>query len=158
MNRHVKTALAVAPLLGIGGYILADYFKTPKEEQQRILEARQHRSYELAVDPRCIISERGGCALVKDDLRLTFSVSSGRYWLESNQILNGITMTLAQDRSETRGLRMLAHEGRRKWSTRIRELTEMDKQESLMIRLVVNRGDSYYYAAMPVDASSLVNN
>ena len=157
MNRHVKISLAVAPILGIGGYILADYFQAPKEEQQRVTEARKHRSHELHTELGCVVSTQA-CSLVKDDMELKLKVSGGRYWLESNRLLDGVTMTLAQGRKETRGLRMVAHDDRFIWSTRIRELTKLGKEKTLMLRLVVNRNDSFYYAAVPIDPSSLESN
>lgn len=147
----------VAPLLGIGGYIIADYFQTPQEEAQRVQAARQHAAFPLRAQQPCEV-DSNGCTLQADQLSVSISARDGHYWLTSTRALDGVTITLSQAKKETRGLRMQAVDDRLHWTTRIRELTNLDDQQAVNMRVVVNYDNGFYYAQLPVARASLEKN
>jgi hypothetical protein len=157
VNRHVKVAIVVAPLLGIGGYIIADYFQSPQEEQQLMQAARQHAAIPMRTRQPCQIDSTG-CMVTAERLSVTVSARDGHYWLTSTQAVDGVTITLAQGDKETRGLRMQAVDDRLHWTTRIRELTNLDDEQVVNMRVVVNYDNSFYYAQLPVARASLEKN
>ncbi len=149
MNRHLKAAFFVAPFLLIGGYIIADYYQTEKVKD---LRAAKYALHELKSNSECKL-EREQCMLHSDKLLLDIFVAANRYRVVSNMPLDNVTMALAQSDRETRAVSLIPHEGQRQWSMAVRKLTNLDKDNDLLLRIVATDGNDQYYAEIPIDPS-----
>jgi hypothetical protein len=114
MNRHQKTALFLAPFLGLFGFIATDYYMAHKEAQKPRAVAQ------LALSQDCVLSQHP-CQLIENDLQLTIqsSVTPGASLLtlgiEANQQLQGITVELVQNGQSLGPTDMLPLGGLKHW-------------------------------------------
>jgi len=84
---------------------------------------------------------------------LDIFLSGNRYRIVSNRKLDNVTMALAQDDRETRAVALTPHEGQRQWSTAVRQLTNLETEKPLLLRIVATGGSDQYYAEVPIDSA-----
>lgn len=149
MNRHLKVAFFVAPFLLIGGYIIADYYQSDRDQRHR---AANYILHELKQDSECKL-EREQCLLHSGKLVLDVFVAGNRYRVVSNRKLENVAMALAQDDRESRAVAMIPHEGQRQWSTPVRQLTNLEMEKPLLLRIVATSERDQYYAEVPIDTT-----
>ncbi len=152
MSPHLKVAIIIAPLLLIGGYIIADYYQTSKEEKYLASEAQRIPAFELEIASRCAIPEQA-CKFKKDDLTLTLTVDNYDYRIESSHELDGITIGLAQADRETRTIQMLQLSGPTSWTAPVRRLTNLKTDAPLLMRIAAASKGKRYYAEFQIDTS-----
>lgn len=54
MNKHLKTAFMVAPILAVIGYIVADFYKEEKAQQERIIQLELVEGCDV-INHKCIL-------------------------------------------------------------------------------------------------------
>lgn len=152
MSPHIKVAIIIAPLLLIGGYIIADYYQTSKEEKYLTSEAQRTPAYKLEMASRCAIPAQA-CKFKKDNLTLTLTVDNNNYRIESSHKLDGVTIGLAQVDRETQTIQMLQLSGPTSWAVPVRRLTNLRTDTPLLMRIAVASSGKRYYAEFQIDTS-----
>lgn len=99
LNRHVRTAIMVAPFLGIGGYGLADYFLVgPQEKKETIVQ-------ELVAQGQCNLTVNQ-CKFSYEKLTVSLVREAAseegllRIDIRTNQPVRGVKFALVQGRME----------------------------------------------------------
>ena len=152
MTPHTKAATVIAPFLLIGGYIVADFYQTSKEEKLLTSEAKNITAYELRRSSDCKILEEP-CVLKKDELVIKVKADSKHYYLDSNLELVGVTIGLAQLDRVTRGITMHKLADSFHWITPIRPLSNLKQDVPLLLRIALESSDKRYYAQFPITHS-----
>jgi hypothetical protein len=152
MSPHIKVAIIIAPLLLIGGYIVADYYQTSKEEKYLTSEAQRIPAYRLEMASSCAIPEQA-CKFKKDNLILTLTVDNNNYRIESSHKLDGVTLGLAQVDRETRTIQMLQLSGPTSWAVPVRRLTNLKMDAPLVMRIALASNGKRYFAEFEIDKS-----
>jgi len=150
MTPHMKAATIIAPFLLIGGYIIADYYQTAREEEYRASQAKKTEAFELDKVSECGLLDEP-CKFKKDGLVLTMSADSNSYHIDSNQRLEGVTIGLAQPDRETRTLQMYQISEPTHWAIPIRRLTNLKENVPLTMRLALASNGKRYYAEFQID-------
>jgi len=133
----------------IGGYIVADMYQEKKEREYRELRGPEYVAHALSLLDQCDLLDNK-CSLESRGLRINLSAQNNRYHVKSNYKVDHVTMTLAQDDKETRALSLTPHRGFLQWSTKIRTLSNLDKNKALLIRIVIFKDNIQYYAQIPI--------
>ncbi|MEA1890403.1 MAG: hypothetical protein U9N50_11560 [Pseudomonadota bacterium] len=146
----MKAATIIAPFLLIGGYIVADYYQTAREEELRSTQAKKIEAFELDKVSACGLLDEP-CKFEKDGLVLTMSADDNSYHIDSNQGLEGVTIGLAQSDRETRTLQMQQISEPTHWAIPIRRLTNLKGNVPLTMRLAVASNGKRYYVEFQID-------
>lgn len=99
LNRHVRTAILIAPFLGIGGYGLADYFIAgPKEEGgTKVHTLVAQGQCNLTINQCKFEHEKLGVSLVRE---AASEEGLLRIDIRTNQPLRGVKFALVQGEDE----------------------------------------------------------
>lgn len=150
MTPHVKAATIIAPFLLIGGYIVADYYQSAKEEEYLASQAKKIEAFELDKVSECRMIDEP-CEFKKDGLILIMSADNNSYHIDSNQGLEGVTIGLAQSDRETRTLQMYQISEPTHWAIPIRRLTNLQENDPLQMRIAAESNGKRYYTEFQID-------
>lgn len=137
-NKHITTALIVAPILAILAYFLVDQMVSEKAQP-----ATAQSAYTLLVKPNCRHAS-GHCSLengdVEIELRFDLSHSKPRLLLESNLALVGIKLGL---NGQLKPSAMVAQDSQNThWQLTMP--SDIKPEDTLQLALQIQK--SYYYA------------
>ncbi len=95
-NKHVVTALIVAPILAIISYFSVDYYVAEKP-----VKAKQGKSYKLLVKSNCRW-QSGKCDLANGNLKISITTNKQKYgnnylYLQSDTIVNHIKFAIVDN-------------------------------------------------------------
>lgn len=85
MNKHIKLAFMVAPILAIVGFIAADYYKESEASKDKVVA--------LITQGNCDIANKN-CVLVSGDFKINVSDSAGVTEINSTFPLDSATLFL----------------------------------------------------------------
>ncbi len=139
-NRHVKLAIILAPLLSIGGYILAGIYLDDK------IEARPGADKPLALQPGCHLLT-DVCELLHREIAVNLAMEErdGRqlFYLSASTPVRGVLAALGDSPPEA----MLSRGDPKKWVLEIRQPVTPGSQ----VKLVVSADKNRYFAEIPVE-------
>jgi len=138
-NPHLKIALVVAPLLMVGGYIIADLFE-PSATPEPTESANSAKP--LAVDEECrLLGEV--CELLHREIAVNISAEPGPgsttlVYLSTSVPVDGVLVT----REEAPPTRMTARGSSKRWKAEL----PYALAEGERVRLALVRGEHSYFA------------
>lgn len=141
-NKHVITAMIVAPILAIGTYYMVDL--AVKEKPQK---AEAGSTYKLVAQSNCRFSS-GSCDLVNGNFKSTIRVSQQtdgqNLSLTSSNSLQDVTIGfVSDDGKETGPIKLQAEDSNRKiWNTKFDQLANLNTT----MRIVLVANNAHYYA------------
>jgi hypothetical protein len=138
MNRHVKIALIMAPVLGLVSYGITGYFQ-PKQEQKK-------GDYELSMAGECRPSDNS-CVMKagKFEIKLISTIKKGKRQLAviSNQPVSLLSMALAPDNNEFTQFEMMKSDDKKYWQVALKSEQELTGFNTF--RLAAHSKDSNYF-------------
>jgi hypothetical protein len=150
MNRHQKTALFLAPFLGLFGFIATDYYMAYKESQ------KPKAVSQLQLTEDCVLSQRP-CVLIEDDLQLTIQSNATpgadllTMGIEANQQLQAITVELIQDGKSLGPQEMLPLGGLKHWMADLPATTASGYSSApLTLRMAVTTPKKQHFAEIQI--------
>ena len=150
MNRHQKTALFLAPFLGLFGFIATDYYMAYKESQ------KPKAVSQLQLTEDCVLSQRP-CQLVEDDLQLSIQSNATpgatllTLGIEANQQLQAITVELIQDGRSLGPREMLPLGGLKHWMADLPATTASGySSDPLTLRIAVTTPKKQHFAEIQI--------
>lgn len=140
-NKHVITAMVVAPLLAVGSYYVTDM--VVKEKPQKALEGQ---SYELVAKSNCRYTS-GACDLVNSSFKSTIRISKQGddhvLTLDSSHELTGVTVGFVSQDNDGQPMQMDTLEGdSRAWSV----LFAQEISPQTQLRVAIEANGAHYYA------------
>lgn len=136
-SSHTKIAIIVAPLLAIGGYILADHYASKKEAEL----SSQVKPLTLQSGCRLL---GGVCELLHREIAINISAESGpttTVYLRASTAIDGALLS-------STGQQPMAME-RRGDNERWKALLPYPLEEETAIQLAIVAGERRYYAEIP---------
>jgi hypothetical protein len=150
MNRHQKTALFLAPFLGLFAFIATDYYLAWKESQ------KPKAVTQLELTQECVLSQRP-CQLVENDLQIILQSSATpgasllTLGIEANQQLQGITIELVQNGQSLGPRDMLPLGGLKHWMADLPATTAAGySNDPLTLRLAVTTPKKTHFAEVEI--------
>lgn len=123
MNRHTKTALFVAPILILGGYILSDMYLENKAHENKVIE--------LQLEGNCdVINQQ--CVLTSGEFEVNVTHLAGITTLNSTYPLDTATLFLVDENNKSSFYQLGMKDSPYYW-----------KRETPLNELVANDGDKY---------------
>ena len=140
-NKHVITAMIVAPILAVGSYYLVDL--AVKEQPHKAVSGQ---AYKLIAKSNCRFSS-GACVIENGTFKSTITVlrESGKQILtvNANNPLQGATVGFVNDGVESKPLDLIANDTTgKKWSTEFNSPADA----STTLRLALSANDAHYYS------------
>ncbi|WP_299266461.1 hypothetical protein [uncultured Psychrosphaera sp.] len=123
MNKHTKTALFVAPVLIILGYILSDIYLENNAYNDKVVQ--------LLPVGNCDILNKS-CVLEADDLQVSIYDENGTTFINSTFQLTKATLFLVDINGQSTEVKLQMHDNPFYW-----------KQETQLRQLTSNSGDKY---------------
>ncbi|MFT4807784.1 MAG: hypothetical protein ACI9LX_001107 [Paraglaciecola sp.] len=136
MNKHIRTAFMVAPLLAVIGYIAADYYEEDQAEEEKVIELVQFENCDV-INQQCILKAGDFEVNVFDKNNLTT--------VNTTFPLDSATIFLVDEFNNPTAYPLGMIQSPYYWHTQtnLRELIG-DPGQSYKLRLVVNiKGGSY---------------
>ena len=138
MNRHVKIALVMAPILALVSYGITGYFQ-PKHIQKA-------GDYKLRLSGQCKPSDNS-CVMKygEFEVMLISSVKQGKRQLAlvSNQPISYLSMALAGDDDEFSQFKMMKSDDKKYWQIALKDEQKID--EFGQFRLAAHSKKSNYF-------------
>ncbi|GHE97216.1 hypothetical protein [Thalassotalea profundi] len=123
MNRHTKTALFVAPILILGGYILSDMYLENKAHENKVIE--------LQVEGSCdVINQQ--CVLKSGEFEVNVTHHAGITTVNSTYPLDTATVFLVDENNKPTVYQLGMKDNPYYW-----------KRETPLADLVANHGNKY---------------
>lgn len=91
MNKHLKLAFMVAPILAIVGFIAADYYEEHEASKNKIIQ--------LSPDGSCDITNKN-CVLISGEFKVNVSDEKGVTEVNSTYPLDSVTLFLVDKRNQ----------------------------------------------------------
>ena len=139
MNRHVKIALIMAPILALLSYGITGYF-------QPQLKHEKGGDYQLNMAGECRPSDNS-CVMKsgKFEIMLISSIKKGKRQLGviSNQPVSYLSMALARDDNQFTQFKMMQSKDKKYWHVALSNDQELDGFN--VFRLAVNSQESNYF-------------
>lgn len=123
MNRHTKTALYVAPILILGGYILSDMYLEDKAHDNKVIQLQQ--------DGHCDVVNQQ-CILNSGEFEVNVTHNKGITTVNSSYPLDTATLFLVNNEDKADFYQLGMKESPYYW-----------KRETPLGELVANKGDKY---------------
>lgn len=140
MNRHQKLAIVIAPFLGIGGYVAADYYMIAQEREA----AAQPKLYQLEAQGDCNL-HTVSCVLRQDDLSLTLYIDTqtqvNQLKLKANKDLQGVKVAFGQEK-ETQPISLTPVDHARTWVYQLKT----SPKAPVTMQVVAKQGERLYLA------------
>ena len=123
MNKHTRTALFVAPVLIVLGYILSDIYLENKAYDDKVVL--------LSPIGNCDIINKS-CVLEADDLQVSIYDENGTTFINSTFQLTKATLFLVHDSSTATAIELEMHDNPFYWN-----------KETPLSQLIAKAGDKY---------------
>ncbi|RLV59303.1 hypothetical protein D5018_12875 [Parashewanella curva] len=136
MNKHTKLAIAIAPLLAVGGYILSDMYIEDQAQQDRI--------FTLTPESKCDVLAKD-CVLVSGDLKINVYDENGVTFINSTYPLDRSTLFLVDENNNATSYPLYMKDSPYYWSSNTPLKTQIDKVGSRKkLRLIAQiKGGKY---------------
>jgi len=138
MNRHVKIALVMAPILALVSYGITGYFQ-PKQEQKP-------GDYRLRLTSECMPTANS-CEMKSGEFKvmLISSIKKGKKQLAlvANQPMSYLSLALAQDNGDFEQFRMMKSDDSKYWQIGLNDDQVID--EYTQYRFAAKSLNSNYY-------------
>ena len=138
-NRHMKLAIILAPLLAIGGYILAGIYLDDK------MDAQQGTDKPLSLQPGCQLLT-GVCELLHREIAVNIAIEEkdGRqlFYLSASTPLRGVLAAFGDSPPRN----MLSRGDTKKWVLELQNPVHNGQTA----KLVISGGKHRYFAEIPV--------
>ncbi|WP_133408472.1 hypothetical protein [Parashewanella tropica] len=118
MNKHTKLAIAIAPLLAVGGYILSDMYIEDQAQQERI--------FTLTPESNCDVLAKG-CVLVSGDFKVNVYDENGVTFINSTYPLDRSTLFLVDENNNATSYPLYMKDSPYYWSSNTPLRTQMNK-------------------------------
>ena len=141
-NKHIITAMIVAPLLAIGSYYLVDL--AVKEKPQL---AKEGQAYPLVAQSNCRYTS-GSCDLINAEFKTTITIEGvagvNFLKLKSSRELQGVVLGfISQEGSESAPVSMQPNSpDNLNWTASFDALAS----DTTIVRLALTANDTHYYA------------
>ena len=122
LNRQVKTAFFVAPILLVGGYILSDLY---------LKEQAKDRVYQLQPDGFCDVLNKS-CILTSGDMKINVYDEGGITQVNATYQLDRATLFLVNNTGDATAIQLAMADNAYYW-----------KRKTDLRKLIPNEGDSY---------------
>ncbi len=136
MNKHLRLAFIIAPLLLVGGFIAAEYYN----KYTNSLKKYHH----LAVQGVCDIFN-GECKLQGAGLELKISNSNGTTHLNSNHPLSTAAIAVV-DNDQEKPRNLQSDDTRQSWIINTARYASKKEASSNQIRLIVSVDDEFFFS------------
>ncbi|GAA5135062.1 hypothetical protein [Thalassotalea piscium] len=123
MNRHTKTALFVAPILILGGYILSDMYLENKAHENKVIQIQQEGHCDV-INQRCILKA--------EEFEVNVTHENGITTVNSTYPLDTATFFIVDQSDKAQYYRLGMKDSPYYW-----------KRETPLGKLVANKGDKY---------------
>lgn len=123
MNRHTKTALFVAPILILGGYILSDMYLENKAHEVKVIQ--------LQPEGNCDVINQH-CLLKSGEFEVNVTHENGITTVNSTYPLDTATLFLVDSSNQSSFYQLGMKDSPYYW-----------KRETPLSNLVANKGDKY---------------
>ena len=138
-NRHMKLAIILAPLLAIGGYILAGIYLDDK------MDAQQGTDKPLTLQPDCHLLT-GVCELLHREIAVNIAVEKrdgqAFFYLSTSTPIKGAIIAFADSPPQS----MLSRGDSKKWLLELQPPVHSGQTA----KLVISGGKHRYFAEIPV--------
>jgi len=136
MNRHLKVAFMVAPILAVIGFIGADYYDENEASQEKFIN--------LTVDNHCDVIN-SDCVLISGEFKINVSDKAGITEVNSTWVLDSVTLFLVDKNNKMTeyplGMQESAHYWQRE--TNLRKLAAANNGQYKLRLIAKIKGGRY---------------
>ena len=138
MNRHVKIALIMAPILALASYGITGYFQPVSKQKAG--------DYELSLGGNCRPNDNS-CVMKSGEfeIMLISSIKKGKRQLGivANQPISHMSMAMAGDNNEFIQFKMMKSDNEKYWQISLKDNQELDG--FIKFRLAAHSKESNYF-------------